>query len=148
MVGEVFAGISAFNSMFNTAKALRELDDTVKRNAAVSDLWEQIIAAQQRYTAAIEQVNELKEELRRFETWDTEKSRYERKNVGYGAYAYVLKPEERGEEPPHWACTNCYEHSHIATLQYVFVPKRGSVWTCPSCKNTIEPGKSNAVWPT
>ena len=38
MVGEIFAGISAFGEMLGIAKALRDMDDTVKRNAAVYDL--------------------------------------------------------------------------------------------------------------
>lgn len=41
MVAEVFAGISAFKTMFDIAKAMKDMDDAVKRNAAVFDLGEQ-----------------------------------------------------------------------------------------------------------
>ena len=148
MVGEAFAGISAFKTIFDIAKALKGMDDTVKRNAAVSDLWEQITSVQARYTAALERVHDLEKELARFETWEREKQRYERKNVGFGAFAYVLKESERGAETPHWVCTNCFESGKIKTLQYGrFEKGTGAYWRCPDCKNDIDPGVANAKWP-
>ena len=30
------------------------------------------------------------------------------KDVDAGALVYMLKPDERGTEPPHWLCANCY----------------------------------------
>jgi hypothetical protein len=139
MVGEVFAGISAFNSMFGIAKAIRDIDDTVKRNAAVSDLWEQIIAAQARYTAAVEEVGTLKEELRRFETWETEKQRYELCDLGRGFYAYIMKIGSEQGEPAHALCTNCYQRGIKSIL-----PSSGHMtahehsWDCPACKTKIK----------
>jgi hypothetical protein len=50
MVGEVIAGLGAFKTMFDIAKSLKDMNDTVNRNAAVAELWEQIISAQARYT--------------------------------------------------------------------------------------------------
>lgn len=82
MVGEVLTGLAAFKSMFDIAKAMKDMDDAVKRNAAVYDLWEKITAVQEQYTAAIEQVDTLKAELARFETWETEKEKYELKGTG------------------------------------------------------------------
>ena len=34
MVGEVITGLSAFKTMFDIAKAMKDMDDAVKRNAA------------------------------------------------------------------------------------------------------------------
>lgn len=132
MVGEVFAGINAFKTMFDIAKSLKDMDDSVRRNAAVADLWEQIISAQERYATTVKQVHDLKKELAHFETWEAEKHRYELKDLRWGAFAYMLKPGMRGTEPPHWICTNCYEHNHKATMQNVMVRGTGQVWTCPS----------------
>ena len=42
MVGEVFAGLSAFTSMFNIAKSMKDMNDAHIRNAAISVLWEHI----------------------------------------------------------------------------------------------------------
>lgn len=117
MVGELFAGISAFNSMFSIAKSIRDIDDTVKRNAAVADLWEQIIAAQTRYTAAIERVRELEEELRRFETWEAEKQRYKLIELRKGLFAYSLKEGMEGGEQPHHLCASCYQNGFKSLLK-------------------------------
>jgi hypothetical protein len=136
MVGEIFAGISAFNSMLNITKSLREIDDAVKRNAAVYDLGEQIIAAQQRYVAAMQQVDELKEQLRRFETWDREKSRYERREVSTGVIVFALKESERGTEPFHLVCPKCFHDSQTSELQATEELRRGRrVHVCPRCKS-------------
>lgn len=139
MVGEIFAGISAFSEMFGIAQAIRKLDDTVKRNEAVSDLWEKIISAQTRYTAAIEQVGQLEEKLRRFETWEAEKERYELKNLDRGFFAYVLKPGMENGEPPHAICTNCYQRGIKSILQssgHVIVHEH--FWFCPACNTKVK----------
>ena len=120
MVAEVFAGLSAFKTMFDLAKALKDTDDAVKRNSAVTDLWEQIFTAQARYTAAIDRVAELEEKLARFETWDTESKRYELKQLisGVPTFAYALKADAQPSEPFHCICANCYQRRLKSILQF------------------------------
>lgn len=146
MVGEVFAGIGAIKSAFDIAKGLKNIDDAARLNTAVIELQEKIITAQSAQATLIERIGELEKEIASFEKWDGEKQRYELKNVGWGAFAYMLKPNERGATPPHWICTNCYEHDQAVTLQLMFHVNRGQVWTCPSCKNQIGPGKDVIEW--
>lgn len=135
MVAEVFAGMTAFKAMFDITKSLKDMDDAVRRNAAVSDLWEQIIAAQVRYTAAVEQVDELKEELRRFETWEAEKKRYELYDIHRGFYGYILKEGSENGEPPHALCTNCYQRGFKSILQSSgHMTAHDHSWDCPACK--------------
>ena len=112
MVAEIFGGLSAFKTMFDLAKAIKDMDDTIKRNAAVADLWEQIFTAQARYTAAVDRVTELEEKLASFETWDAEKQRYELKQlVPTGpTFAYALKPDAQSGEPFHCICATCYQN--------------------------------------
>ena len=138
MVGDVIAGLGAFKTMFDIAKSMRDLDDKIKRNAAVSDLWEQITSMQSRYTAAIEQVDTLKKELTRFETWDAEKKRYELIDLSKGFFAYVLKKGQEEGEQPHAACTNCYARGFKSVL-HLNSPKdlRDRTWFCPACKTQI-----------
>ncbi|HMG78023.1 MAG TPA: hypothetical protein VK591_05025 [Xanthobacteraceae bacterium] len=146
MVGEVFAGLSAFKTMFDIAKSLKDMDDTVKRNAAVADLGEQIIAAQTRYATAVEQIRELEEKLRGLETWKREKERYELKALRVDVFAFMLKPNERGSEPPHWLCANCYEDGKKSIFQWTpetAVARR--VYRCPGCDTTISPA-SEPKW--
>ncbi len=144
MVGEIFAGLSAFKTMFDLAQAMKNMDDAVKRNAAVAELWEQIFAAQTRYAEAVERVSTLEEKLASFETWETEKDRYELKKTAAGAMVWSLKPDEQGSEQPHQICTNCYENRKRSILQpkplNMVERQTGGVWPrlfCPACKMEI-----------
>lgn len=118
---------------------MKDIDDAVRRNSAVIELQEKILAAREAQSGLLDRVSELEEEVASFKTWEREKQRYELKGLGWGAFAYMLKPSERGTEPPHWACTNCYENNHKALVQNIMKLGQGQVWTCPSCKNTIKP---------
>src|SRR5262249_55676549 len=117
MVAEVFAGLSAFNSMFSIAKSLKDMNDAVVRNAAISELWEQIIAAQTRYSAAVEQIHDLEKQLSKFETWEAEKKRYQLQKLPPGVFVYVLKPEMASGEPTHRLCAKCYQNDKKSILQ-------------------------------
>jgi hypothetical protein len=126
---------------------LMEVRDLVKFGDTFRKMHSDVLAAQSsalagytRELTLLDEIGQLKKRVAEFETWNTQKQRYELKFLGYGAYAYMLKPDARGTEPPHWACTNCYEHGHIVTIQYG-VLKRGDghAWFCPSCHNTVMP---------
>jgi hypothetical protein len=133
MVGEALAGLSAFKTVFDILSALKGMDDAAKRNAAVYDLWEKVTTVQQRYTAAIEQVETLKAELARFETWEAEKEKYELKPTGTGGLVFMLKPAERGTTTPHWLCPNCYEQRKKS---YFTAPAAG-MFICTTCKTAF-----------
>jgi hypothetical protein len=77
MVAEVFAGIGALKTAFDIAKGLKDIDDTTRRNAAVIDLQEKILSAQQSQSSLIETINELEKELVRLRSWEADKPRYE-----------------------------------------------------------------------
>lgn len=81
MVAEVFAGISAFKTMLDMAKALKDISDATHRNAAVIELQEQILAAQAQQSTLIERIRALEAEMATLQTWDAEKQRYELKQT-------------------------------------------------------------------
>jgi len=141
MVAEVFAGLSAFKTMFDLAKALKDTDDAVKRNSAVADLWEQIFTAQSRYTAAVDRVTELEEKLASFETWNTEKDRYELKQLIRGAptFAYALKTAAQPHETFHCICATCYQRRLKSILQFArSVPyTEQRILACPVCDTEV-----------
>jgi hypothetical protein len=66
------------------------------------------VAGYHREAALLEEIGDLKKRVAAFETWDDEKKRYEMKNLGHGAFAYMLKRDTRGVELPHYVCANCY----------------------------------------
>ena len=136
MVGEAIAGLSAVKTAFDIAKGLKDIDDASRRNAAVIELQEKILTAQSAQAALIERVGYLEKEVARFETWETEKQRYELKDVGMGSLAYSVKDAMRGSEPPHQICAACYEHRKKSILQPGDEAWH-SVLKCPECKTTI-----------
>ena len=140
MVAEVYAGLSAFKAMFDMAKGLKDINDAAIRNGAVIELQEQILSAQAAQTTLLERIGELERKVADFETWKTDKQRYELKHLGRNAFAYMLKPAVRGAEPPHWACANCYRERRISIIQHT-IPKAGEGmgFFCPACKARIIP---------
>ena len=119
MVGEALAGLSALKTAFDMAKGLKDIDDAVRRNAAVIELQEKILSAQQAQAALVEQVGKLEKEVANLKAWDAvEREKYELKEVDPGALAYVLKPDANKAEPPHWLCATCYGDRKKSFLQY------------------------------
>src|SRR6266700_4063908 len=116
MVGEIYAGLGALKAMLDTVKSLKDLSDTAGRNRVTIELTEKIIIAQEAQTALVEQVRALEKEIAASKTWDAEKVRYDLKDFGNGALAFMLKPEARGRHPPHLVCTNCYAQGKASIL--------------------------------
>jgi hypothetical protein len=141
MVAEIFGGISAFKAMFDLAKGLKDIDDATRRNAVAIELQEKILAAREAQSAALERIGELEKQVADFEGWDTEKKRYELKNIGHSCFARMLKPEARAGEPPHFICANCYEQRRIFVIQRgPPKPQARAEFFCPSCGTILRPG--------
>ena len=117
MVAEVFAGLSAIKTAFDIAKGLKDIDDATRRNAAVIELQEKILVAQQQQATLIETVSNLEKEVADLKTWNSEKERYELKSVYIGSFAYLSKPDAQNAEPPHWLCAACYNNDKKSLLQ-------------------------------
>ena len=73
MLAKSVMGLSALNTAFNMAKGLKGIDDAVRRNAAVIELQENILAAQQAQAALIKRIDDLEKEVASFEEWKAEK---------------------------------------------------------------------------
>jgi hypothetical protein len=150
MVAEVFGGIAALKSAFDIAKTIKDMSDAAAINAAVIDLQNQILAAQIAQSALLDEKRGLEKKMAEFETWDAEQKKYDFKQIGYGSFAYMLKPEARGTKPPHWVCANCYGNRRIRIFQYTW-PKNmkdrhGQGWFCQECASEVHPDSSEAKW--
>lgn len=129
-------GLGAVKAAFDLAKSLKNINDATIRNGAVIELQEKILSAQEAQTALIQRVGDLEKEVANFEKWDAEKEKYELKEIHTGSYAYAVKENARGSEPPHLICANCYEQNKKRILQ-----KSSAVhMTCPECKTRIDCG--------
>ena len=136
MVGEIFAGVSAFNGLLNAAKALRDMDNAMARNGAVIELQGQILAAQEDYAKLRQTVGALEAEVAHLKAWNAEKAKYELKMLETGSPVYMLKPDERGTEPPHWLCPNCYSQGKKRFLQPMGAQLgRSWMYKCAQCSS-------------
>ncbi|MER8767302.1 hypothetical protein [Mesorhizobium sp. M0590] len=143
MVGEVFAGIAAFKTMFDLAKALKEMDAANIRNNAVMDLQDRIMTAQTAYATLAGSVSELEAQVRRFETWEAEKQRYQLEELPPGILMYRLKSGMENGEPPHKICANCYNKGVKSLLHNTGTYNGRTHWKCHSCGFDEQTGNFN-----
>jgi len=140
MVSEFLAGLSAFKSILDVAKGLKDLNDDAARNTALTELTEKILSAKQSQMALIERVSDLEKELEGYETWEREKQRYELKPAGpyTQTLAYSLIESEQDGEHPHQICANCFEDRQRSILQHeTRSPGRCDVLLCNRCGSAI-----------
>ena len=106
---------SSMNAVVNITKAMKDVHDANIIQTKVFELTREIMAAQTCAMAAqaeqaalLQRVRELEEEKAKLETWNTEKQRYELKDLFRGFFAYILKPGMENGEDQHALCTNCH----------------------------------------
>lgn len=134
VIAETVAGISAFKTAFDMAKAIKDIDDRARRNDAVIELQERILSAQSAQSTLVEQVGDLEKEVARLKAWDTDKQRYKLTELRPGVVAFSLKEGMENGEPAHKLCTACYESGFKSYLtQETWSPGRCSVMVCHGC---------------
>lgn len=134
--------IGSIKTAAETVKSLINLRDLAMMQSKAIELQTQILSAQgsaleayETQTTLLREVRELKEEMARMKTWDAEKQRYELKKLGHeGVFAYALKADAQGAEPPHWICPDCYQKGEKSVLQQITrYPGRADVRLCQRC---------------
>ncbi|WP_425155525.1 hypothetical protein [Candidatus Palauibacter sp.] len=121
-------------------------------NAKIRELSAELLDARQFASEAqasqfalADRVRELEEELVKLEDWAQEKERYTLDAVDSAAFAYVLKPDIKTTEPPHWLCAHCFEQHRKSVLQFAGQPPnvpgggRGDYrrWACSACGHAL-----------
>jgi hypothetical protein len=148
--GAITAIASSLNAAVNITKAMKDLNDFSVVQSKVIELQSAILEAQSgvfeanaERSALIERIGQLEKEVADFKAWETEKQRYELKAISTGAFAYALKANGQGTEPPHYICANCYEHQKKSVLQQkarsivdnsIGLPTQ---YRCPGCNSQI-----------
>jgi hypothetical protein len=127
-------------TMFGLRDSAKLLEATVEFNQQLLSIQKALLEAQAEQTTLIQTIRDREEEIARLKAWETEKERYELKDVAMssGAFAYMIKPESQGTEPLHCLCANCYEQGKKRIMQ--FTPRLAAgrrVWSCPACQNEI-----------
>ena len=148
MAGEFIVGLSIFKTLYDSAKALKDINDGTIRNGAVIELQEKILAAREAQSALLDRISELERKVAGFEEWNAKEEKYELKDLGRTAFAYMLKPNARGTASPHWICTHCYGNQKIEIIQHTNRRGKdsGNGLICPGCHNEIRPSP-NALMP-
>ena len=138
MASELISGLGLFKTMLDVAKGMKNMNDAVVRNAAVIELQEHILTAQEQQIALVQEIRELKERVAEMEKWDADKERYKLKEFASGQFAYLLKEEVGSSEPAHMLCANCYNQNQKSILQTeVRNPGRHTVHFCQRCGGDI-----------
>jgi hypothetical protein len=75
VAAELLASVGVFKSLYDSAKALKDINDAAIRNAAVIDLQEKILTAREAQEALLERVADLETKISTFDKWETEKAR-------------------------------------------------------------------------
>jgi hypothetical protein len=138
---EITAGITSVRAAYELTKAMiASRDAKLVANGArdlqmlLGEAIGKFLEAKQAQMAQLQEISTLKAEVAKFSDWETEKQRYELKQVGSGVFAQMLKPLARGVEPPHWLCPTCFEGRKKAYLQASGARiNRSMVYRCKSC---------------
>ena len=139
---------TSLNSLVNITKAMKDVRDAslidgkvFELQRAILETQQSVFAANEERTALIEEVREAKAQIARLEAWDTEKQRYELKDVGAGSLAYAVKETMRSGEPIHRICAACYQHARKSILQ-PRIKHPDVILFCSECKAELFVGPS------
>ena len=144
-IAEIAAAITSVRASLDIVKAMAGLRDdeafrtkSIELHTTILEALEKSIEAREAYSAQLDRICKLEEEVTGLKAWGAEKEKYELKTVGYSSMAYMLKPDARGPEPPHWLCPNCYQKGQKSFFQPNGERRgRDSVFVCIGCKGTI-----------
>ncbi len=140
-MGAIAAGLSALQAAGDIAKSMMGLRDTAMVQGKVIELQSAILSAQSsalsaqaEQAALLQEIDKLKKEMARLEAWETEKQKYKLVQLADGVFAYSLKEDATGGEPPHEICANCYQQGFISILQREHrFPGRTEHAVCAGC---------------
>lgn len=141
--------ISSVGGVVELARLLVDERDRQKAAAIKLDFTNKLIEVQaqvlQVQDAIVEKdrlLHALAERNRELESHESERLRYQLREVGTrgGGFAYQLRPAaelpERSDEPTHFVCQSCFDvRKHKSVLKRVRRPAPSLA--CPNCKNEI-----------
>ena len=81
------------------------------------EIQQAMFGVNQERAALIEHVGALEAEVAAAKEWLRERERYQLAEISPGMFAYRLKPEVAGLEPPHLLCATCYQAGKKSLLQ-------------------------------
>jgi len=146
---------SALKSAFDISKVALGLHDAAVIRAKVGEMQGEIssalasaITAQTDQMAMLKEVGNLKKQIAKMRTWNTEKKRYKMRQLARSAptFAYAIKPDCQGDDPFHCICARCYERGEKSILQFIKYVLHGAgqiALKCPACDTIVQ----SETWP-
>jgi len=104
----------------------------IELNGVLLSLQGQLNSAQLEQSGLNDRIRALESDISKFQRWDEEKARYKLHQFPSGAFAYLIKPESKGDEPSHYLCALCTERAIKVMLQ-----PYGAGLKCNSCEAVI-----------
>jgi hypothetical protein len=149
-IGQGLNAVKALTDIAKTIVGLRDsaklLETTVEFQQQLLSIQKALLDAQTEQATLTQTIRDLEKEVASFEAWDAEKQKYELKTVYLGAFAYMLKPEARGGQPPHWLCTQCYQNRKPSIMQALATVGGWLIYKCPECSNTFRNNREASEW--
>ena len=93
-------GAQATNGILALKVGSEVQEKAIELNTQIIAAQGHVMAMQQEYSQALEEVKTLKDTIRRLEGIGELKARYQLSKIASGAYAYVLRPEAVANEEP------------------------------------------------
>lgn len=124
MIAEISAALASAKASFEMTKALLQISTDVKVQQAVIELQQSILGLQSEVMAVhgkMEELSRVKDEVeKKLEDkvrWDEEEKRYTLTELAPGILVYALKEGQKGSEPAHYLCPNCFQKKEKSILQ-------------------------------
>lgn len=139
------AGADPFKAMMDLAQRIQSIDDAASRGRLAVDLGAAILVAQSEQAALINEKRKLEDQIRKFETWETESQRYQLQELPPGVFVYGLLTERaKPGEPFHQLCQQCYNSGRKSILHRD--EQRNGVYhlTCQACEKRVTVGHFRA----
>ncbi len=150
----IASALSALNSAKDIAQAMIGLRDTAEFQSKLIEFQGKLIDANSAALAAhdersklVNEIEALKRELDDLRAWDVEKRRYALTEVGDAAFAYIVKADERGTEPTHCICPECYQREQKSILQMEKNYYGSVTLVCPKCTTKIKAQDTHPKYP-
>ena len=153
-IAEISAGLTSLRAALDITKAMIGLRDaeafrakSIELQGLILESLDKAIESREAYSTQLDRIRALETEVTNLKDWNAEKKNYELKPSGEGAVAYMLKPDKRGSEPPHWLCPTCFENGKKSHLQFsAKMSGFGSVYRCAGCDSHVTTKSGDPKW--
>lgn len=129
MIKDIIGGIASLKSEVEVNEV------KVQLQRALLEAFDALATAQQTQAERGQEVEKLREEIRKLEDWSGEREKYALRAVPGGAFAYMPHDAAATGEPAHWLCTSCFEVGRKSIMQPISSINGETTWQCQPCKS-------------